>query len=269
MNVKALRTLGLTIGMGIALSGCADIGGGFGPMAGAQDRSQVSETEAVAEAALAGGNYEDAARLYEKAVEDDQNSASAYLGLGQAYMQLGQLARAEFALRRAHELDHRSAEVFNAQAALKLEQLHPAEAITLYDKALSRDRKNLSALTGKAVALDFLSRHNEAQAIYQEALRNYPTNFVLLSNYALSQALSGQVGAGLKIMQELLRDPEMGDSVRGNMAIAYALDGRKREARAVLEGTMSSSEIEETLAGYAEIRRRFQKGEPIGYLIFN
>ena len=49
----------------------------------------------------------------------------------------------------------------------------------------------------------------------------------------------------------------------------YHVPGRERDARAVPEGTMSSSEIESVLADYAKMRRRFQSGKPIGYLIFN
>ena len=264
----ALRRLGWITATIILMSGCADNQGGLNLGPGSS-QTRISETEAVAEAALAGGSYVEAARLYERAVEETPGSATAYLGLGRAYIAMEQFSRADFALQRARVLDRRNPDVLNAQAELKLQKLRPAEAIELYDQALSRDRTNLSALTGKAVSLDFLSRHAEAQAVYQTALKHYPTNFVLLNNYALSLALSGQVGAGLKILQELVRDPENGAAARGNMAIAYALDGREREARAVLEGTISSSEIESVLADYAEMRRRFQSGKPIGYLIFN
>ncbi len=267
-TMTRLRMIGKITAMIVLASGCADNQGGLNLGVG-PSQSRISETEAVAEAALAGGSYAEAARLYERAVEETPGSASAYLGLGRAYIAMGQYSRADFALQRARVLDRRNPEILNAQAELKLQKLRPAEAIELYDQALSRDRKNLSALTGKAVSLDFLSRHAEAQVVYQRALQHYPTNFILLNNYALSLALSGQVAAGLKILQELVRDPENGEAARGNMAIAYALDGREREARAVLEGTMSSSEIESLLAEYADMRRRFKSGKPIGYLIFN
>lgn len=249
------------------LQGCDAMNDGLagGPF---QKKDNLSDTEVVAEAALTAGSYPEAARLYEKAAVERPNSATAFLGMGRAYIELGQLTRAEFALVRARDLDRRNPDVLNELGNLQLRRLHPSEAIELYDQALRLDRRNLSALTGRAVALDFLSRHADAQEVYRKALQYYPSNFVLLNNYALSQVLSGQIGSGLAMMQELVRDPDNGETVRGNMAVAYALDGRMNDARAMLEGTMSSSEIEEALARYAAMRKRFNEGEPIGYLVF-
>ena len=238
-----------------------------GPRAAAG--AAASETEQVAAAAFASGAFDEAARLYERAAEKDARSASAYLGMATSYLELGQYSRAEFALSRARELDGRNPEILNEMGNLSLRRFQPEKAVGYFDEALRRDRRNLSGLTGKAVSLDFLSRHAEAQAVYREALAHYPTNFVLLNNYALSQALSGQVGAGLAIMEELLRDPEQGATVRSNMAIAYALAGRPRDARTMLEGTMSGAEVEQTLKRYAAMAGNFRAGKPIGYLLFN
>ena len=123
-----LRTIGKIAAMIVLVSGCADNQGrlnlGVGP-----SQTKVSEMEAVAEAALAGGSYFEAARLYEQAVEETPRSATAYLGLGRSYIAMGQFSRADFALQRARVLDRRNPEVLNAQAELKLQKLRPAEAI--------------------------------------------------------------------------------------------------------------------------------------------
>lgn len=246
----------------IGLTGC----GSMNPLA---QRAAPSETEQVAQAAYSVADYHEAARLYERAAEQNPRSAEALLGLGRSYMALGQFNRASNALMRARELGGQRAEVNNELGNLALMQMHPKEAIGFYDTALRADRNNLAALTGKAVSLDYLSRHAEAQKVYRQAIAHYPTNFALLNNYALSQVLSGQIGEGLTLMEELLRDPNRGDSVRPNMAIAYALEGRVRDARAMLEGTMSGAEIEETLAYYAKVREAYLAGKPVGYMIFS
>lgn len=266
-GMKGRRTLGCVAALGIVfgIAGCS--AATDGPRAGPGASS--SETEQVASAAFASGSFEEAARIYERAIEKDPKSSSAYLGLASAYLEMGQLSRAEFALNRARDLDGRNPEVLNELGNLNLRRFQPEKAIGFFDDALRRDRHNLSAFTGKAVSLDFLSRHTEAQAVYRQALAVYPTNFVLLSNYALSQALSGQIGAGLAIMEELLRDPDQGETVRSNMAIAYSLAGRPRDARTMLEGTMGGAELEKTLARYAKIHDNYLAGKPIGYLLFN
>lgn len=250
----------ICFGLTILLGGCA--------LPGQVSTTPASETEQVAAAAHSIGDYAEAARLYERAAERDPKSVAALIGLGRAYTALGQYSRAENALIRARALNGRNPEVLNELGNLELQQMHPKIAITHFEAALKIDRHNLVALTGKAVSLDYLSRHTEAQDVYRTALKTYPTNFALLSNYALSQVLSGDIGAGIKLMEELLRDPTHGDTVRANMAIAYALDGRTRDARAMLTGTMSGAEIDSALRHYAAARADYLAGKPIGYMIF-
>ena len=228
----------------------------------------ADETVQVAEAAYSIGDYGEAARLYEMAAERNPNSVPALIGLGKSYTALAQFNRANNALVRALQLNGRNPDVHNQLGNLALMELHPKRAIEHFDAALRLDRNNLSGFTGKAVSLDYLSRHTEAQEVYRKALKIYPTNFALLSNYALSMVLSGSIGEGIKLMEELLRDPTRGDTVRANMAIAYALDGRSRDARTMLEGVMPTSEIDATLRYYAEVRKDYLAGKPIGYLIF-
>ncbi|MDZ4394213.1 MAG: tetratricopeptide repeat protein [Cypionkella sp.] len=262
--LRRAATLAGVIGLLIVLSGCTM----DAPFATAR-KSAPSETEQVAQAAYSIGDYQESARLYELAAGRDPRSVEALLGLGRSYIGLGQYSRASNALTRAHDLSKNNADVLNELGTLALMQMHPKVAIEHFDRALRSDRKNLSAFTGKAVSLDYLSRHAEAQAVYSDALTYYPTNFALLNNFALSKVLSGDIGGGTALMEELLRDPSRGDTVRANMAIAYALDGRTRDARAMLEGTMSSGDIDVTLRHYANAREAYLLGKPIGYMIFN
>ncbi|MDQ2065360.1 hypothetical protein Q9295_03155 [Xinfangfangia sp. CPCC 101601] len=246
--------------LAVLLSGCvaSTSGGGAG-----QD-----ETVQVAEAAYSVGDYVESARLFELAATRHPNSVTALIGLGKSYAALGQFSRANNALMRASALGGRHPEVHNQLGNLALLELHPKQAIEHFDRALTLDRKNLAGLTGKAVSLDYLSRHAEAQDVYRSALQSYPTNFALLSNFALSQVLSGSIGQGTKLMEELLRDPSHGSTARANLAIAYALDGRERDARALLSGLMSDAEVAEALRHYARVRKEYLAGKPVGYLIF-
>ncbi|WP_283179177.1 tetratricopeptide repeat protein [Gemmobacter sp. 24YEA27] len=244
----------------LVLSGCS--------LPAVMEKQPQGETEQVAEAAWSIGDYDEAARLFELASARNPKSVTALVGLGKSYTALAQYNRAQNALFRARDLNRRNPEVHNQLGNLALQEMHPKTAIEHFDAALRIDRTNLAALTGKAVSLDYLSRHAEAQEVYTRALQTWPTNFPLLSNYALSQVLGGNIGAGMKLMEELLRDPANGDTVRANLAIAYALDGRSRDAKAMLSGLMSDADIEKSLRHYAAARQDYLAGKPIGYMIF-
>lgn len=259
MGTRAMASAAM-VALAFGLAGCSQLGRGAA--------AATSETEQVAEASYSVGDYEEAARVFELAAQRDPGSVAALVGLGKSYTALRQFSRAENALVRARQLNPRNPEVHNQLGNLELYQMHPKQAIGHFDKALGVDRKNLVALTGKAVALDYLSRHTEAQAVYNRGLEFYPTNFALLSNYALSLVLSGEIGRGTRLMEELLRDPASGDTVRANLAIAYALDGRTRDARTMLQGIMSSAEADAALKHYAAARADYLAGKPIGYMIF-
>ncbi|QPZ93361.1 tetratricopeptide repeat protein [Thioclava electrotropha] len=246
------------------LSGCADTNWLPKP-----PQASSSEAVQVARAAYEGGDYSQAATLFERASQKDLKSVPALLGLGKSYIALGQHVRAENALDRARDLAPRNTEVLTELGFLALSQKQPRRAITFYDAALTHDAHNLSALTGKAVSLDFLSRYAEAQEVYQQALKWYPTNFALLSNYGLSQVLSGKIGEGIRVLEELVHDPVKGNAVRQNMALAYVLDGRDADARAILAGSMSDADAASKIAYYRKVRVDYNAGKPIGYLVFN
>lgn len=257
---RALSSSLVNVGLVLSLAGCVlDLPNSATP---------ATETVQVAEAAHSIGDYAEAARLYELAAARDGKSVPALIGLGKSYTALGQFNRAQNALTRAAKLNRRNPEIHNQLGNLALQEMQPRRAIEHFDDALKADRTNLAAMTGKAVSLDYLSRHSEAQEVYRRALATHPTNFPLLSNYALSQVLSGQIGAGTKLMEELLRDAQNGETVRANMAIAYALDGREGEARAMLAGVLSGAEINSALSLYAAARQAQRAGQPIGYMIF-
>lgn len=258
--MKPMSVLMLLAAM--AVGGCADL-----PGVGARG-AVGSETVQVAQAAYNIGDYPEAARLYERAVAADPRSVPALVGLGRTYASMGQFERAKNALENAERIAPQRAEVQVELGHLALTRMHPRDALTYYDAALQADRRNLQAFTGKAVALDYLSRHAEAQQVYRAALAVYPTDFSLLSNYALSKVLSGEIGEGIRLMEELLRDPRQGQTVRANMALAYALDGRESDARAMMVDDMSAREISETLAYYRKVRVDYLAGKPIGYLVF-
>lgn len=228
----------------------------------------VSSTLRLAQATAESGDHVNAARLYEKVLASDPDSVAALKGAGDSYSRMGQHGRAETVLLRAHELAPGNDDVLNILGRVSLSQKRPEEAVKYYDKALRINGKNISAITGKGVALDTMSQHLKAQKVYQDGLSIYPTNFILRSNYALSLALTNNSAKAISILQELVRDPNAAPHVRDNLALVYGLAGLENEARATLSLDMNAQEIEENIAIYGALRRMMQDGNPIGSLVF-
>tara|TARA_R110001583_G_scaffold195257_2_gene370952 strand:+ start:11867 stop:12727 length:861 start_codon:yes stop_codon:yes gene_type:complete len=235
---------------------------------GAARTTAGADTLRLAQATSEAGDNETAARLFEKVLATDPVSVPALLGAGNSYARMGQNSRAEAVLLRGHELAPSNAEVLTTLARVYLAQHRSQMAVEAYDKALRVDQRNVSALTGKGVALDTLSRHKQAQGVYEDGLSYYPTNFILRSNYALSLALSGDIIRGTAILQELVKDPLAAPYVRGNLALVYGLDGRDNDARATLLLDMKPDEVEENIRVYQALRRLRLEGKPIGSLVF-
>ncbi|UOA25406.1 tetratricopeptide repeat protein [Pseudosulfitobacter sp. DSM 107133] len=233
-----------------------------------QTTAAGSSTLRLAQATAESGDYTNAARLFEKELASNPDSVDALKGAGDAYSRMGQHGRAETVLLRAHELAPSNDDVLAILGRVYLSQKRPDEAIKYYDKALRNNRSNISAITGKGVALDTMSQHLKAQKVYQDGLSAYPTNFILRSNYALSLALTGHSAKSISILQELVRDPNAAPYVRANLALVYGLAGQENEARATLSLDMSAKEIEENIAIYRALRRSMNDGNPIGSLVF-
>jgi len=235
---------------------------------GAGSVTAGADTLRLAQATSEASDNETAARLFEKVLVADPVSVPALLGAGNSYARMGQNSRAEAVLLRAHELAPSNADVLTTLARVYLAQHRSQMAVEAYDKALRVDQRNVSALTGKGVALDTLSQHKQAQGVYEDGLSYYPTNFILRSNYALSLALSGDIIRGTAILQELVKDPLAAPYVRGNLALVYGLDGRDNDARATLSLDMKPDEVEENIRVYQALRRLRLEGKPIGSLVF-
>lgn len=249
----------------LGLSACAGQNGAF--LTQGPDTSTASSLQ-IAMASERSGDYAHAAHIFENVLAQDPKNKMALLGAGESYAALGQTILAENALKRGLELDPTNLAMLNEMGRIKFVAHDPAGAIIYFDKALNINSKNVSALTGKALAYDYQSQYGQAQQIYGRALQIYPTNFILLSNYALSLAASGQQEKGIAILQELVRDPRAAAHVRGNLALAYGLAGRDEDARATLNTDLSASKINHNIRIYHAMRQLMREGKPIGALVF-
>jgi len=104
------------------------------------------------------------------------------------------------------------------------------EAITLYDKALEIDPKEVNVLTNKGVALDDLGRYEEAITWYDKALAVNPMDVDTLFNKGVAFTKLGRYGEAITLYDKALKvDPKFANALF-NKGVAFYQLGKIEEA---------------------------------------
>jgi Flp pilus assembly protein TadD len=98
-------------------------------------------------------------------------------------------------------------------------------------QALTPDDWELHSALG--VALDSLTRHDEARTAYGRALQLAPDHPLVLNNLGLSQALDGQLDEAIATLTHAHEQPQAGMQIRQNLALLLALQGDAEAAERV------------------------------------
>jgi tetratricopeptide (TPR) repeat protein len=155
-------------------------------------RHHARETTAAA--------FEKAIDYYEQAIEADPEFALAYSGLADAYMYLsdyGGIAitdadrSAEPAVRRALELDPRSAEPYASMGLIMDYRGRASDALGYFDKALAINPNYVNALLWKSNVLRDTGRHLDALSMNEQAYELDP-----LSGFVKARLVGAAMSAG-------------------------------------------------------------------------
>ncbi len=175
--------------LALALAGCAR---SANPDAVRQARV-VNDPAAmlrIADATRDGGDSAGALAFYRRAADLDPASIRAQIGVARALAEQGRIDDAVAALRAAHARLPADPDITGALGRLLFAAKRPAEALVVFGEGTRAAPQSPSLLIGRGVALDALSRHEEAQASYREALRIDPANVPARKDLQLSQAAS-------------------------------------------------------------------------------
>jgi Flp pilus assembly protein TadD len=244
-----------------ALGGCADYGGRpysttAAASSAAQHHDEAGADLRIADSALASGNVDLAASLYEKVLAADPGSAQAQLGLGQAAYQVGDLERArvlyEQAARQAPTLV--GPQLGLARVALRQRRLDEAEKRYRALRAAQPDDPIVEE--GYGTVLDLQGRHREAQAVYREALRVHPDVQGLRVNLGLSLVLSDEPREGANVLLDIAGLADAPWQARSNLAFAYGVLGQEEAAKKVLAIDLPASAIDDNLRIYQIVRTK-------------
>jgi Flp pilus assembly protein TadD len=136
----------------------------------------------------------------------------------------------------------------------------PQDALQTLSGVLASKPDDVSALTDKAVALDILRRHDEAQALYRQALGLSPQDATISNDFALSLLLSGQAAAGAQVLAPFRERLGLPERIRTNLGIMDAASGRAEDAHALLGTHIEPAD----LAKLTEAINRGAPGQPRG-----
>ena len=114
---------------------------------------------------------------------------------------------------------------------LRLEESGDREAaLAAYERAIAADRAHLDAHTNRALLLQDLGRHADAERAYREGFEACEDSAVLWFNYALMlEDLGRHAEAARAYEAALRRDADFADA-HYNLALVYERLGRSRDA---------------------------------------
>lgn len=126
-------------------------------------------------------------------------------------------------------------------------QEQPRAALAMFDQAIGNDEKNIRAYQGKAIAMNTMGNHKEADEVYEQALKIQPDSVNIINNFAMSKILQGEYQKALDLLTPLATTATANDTVMENMALANCLLGKTDNAKKLYNKRLSSKQIKENL----------------------
>jgi tetratricopeptide (TPR) repeat protein len=181
----------------------------------------------LAAISLGAGYPRDAQRLLRHALQQSAHMPLIRRGLSQSYLEAGDLAEAEVAVRHSLLIDGDSAPSWVLLASVLAHTMRQTAALDAYDRALHIDAQQFRVVLSRGHVLKTLGRRAEAEAAYRRCLELQPNlgeayySFADLKNYMFSDR-------ELSTMQGVLQRSTAAD--KSQAQINFAL-GRAYEQR--------------------------------------
>jgi Flp pilus assembly protein TadD len=252
---RMLMRCGVAGIMALMLAGCSTSSNIDSSAKSLEDLKTPSQSLVrLANAARDAADYPAAIGLYRRALAAGGDPFQVHLGLGQSLLAAGSAeeARGEFEAASAIAPDRPEPKLGRARIALS--RRDPTAALAILSEATGKGESSPDLLDGKAVALDLLGQHAEAQKTYLTALQRAPDSRRIRSNYGLSLVLTRDYPQAVQILQPFANDPTASSRNRQNLALALGLNGDTDAARAVAGQDLDTASVDENLEFYRTLR---------------
>lgn len=209
----------------------------------------------TAQTALASGAYDLALRVCNNTLAAGRRDADVLACQGNALTGLGRDAEAAASFNAALAASPNNTDALIGAGRQRL-ATNPAEAESLFLRALARQPRNAVALNNLGVARDLQGRHSDAQTAYGEAIAAAPDSRPAQVNLALSMALSGRATEAVRILQPIADRSDATLRERHDYAAVLAMDGRRDEATRYLTPELSGAPLDDALSGFRALPNR-------------
>ncbi len=203
----------------ISVSGCAHPRSAYSPAINSTTRLHV------AEAAEQAGDYTLATSMYAAASKAAPTDGGVQLRFADFLVRRGQYAAAHDLLQSDLKAVDDPRPLRRGLAAIDTLRGDPARALAEYDLLARSDPGNARLVVDKAVTLDLLGRHADAQALYRQVLQAHPQDLVCLNDLALSLALSGRKSAAQALIAPISGRDDLRPRIRNTIGIILAANG--------------------------------------------
>ncbi|PCE33482.1 tetratricopeptide repeat protein [Burkholderia ubonensis] len=210
----------------------------------------------IGDSALAGGNVELAATLYEKVLAAHPDALAARVGLGDVNYRTGNLERARIFYAQAERQAPAELGPQLGLARVALRQRRLDEAGERYRALLAAQPNHPLAAEGLGTVLDLQGRHADAQAVYRDALRAHPDAQGLRVDLGLSLVLGNRPREGVNVLLDVAGLPDAPWQARQNLAFAYGVLGNTDSAKKLLSADLPASAVADNLRFYQAVRAR-------------
>ncbi len=217
---------------------------GCSPQRDAQPRALTAESRLrVGEAAEASGDRQTALAMYAAAANDAPNDTQTQLRSAEGLARNGSLEDAAALLTRRLKTAPHDIELLRTLGAIQVMAGQPARAVQTLSDVLAIRPDDEKALVNKAVALDILHKHDQAQDLYRKALALSPDDITISNDLALSLLLSGHREEARVTMLPLRSASNLPERIKTNLGILDAATGHSVEARQMLGARIGPSDL--------------------------
>jgi tetratricopeptide (TPR) repeat protein len=187
----------------------------------------------LAAISMAAGYQRDAERLLKHALKQSAHMPLIRRGLAQAYMEAGELAESEAAIRHSLLIDPESAASWVQLGTVLAHTMRQTAALEAFDQALRIDANQIRVMLSRGHVLKTLGRRRDAEAAYLRCLELQPDfgeayySLADLKNYAFSDS---EVAAMQRLLQ--LQSTAGNAHAQVNFALGRALEQRGKYGQA-------------------------------------
>lgn len=210
-----------------------------------------------AQKAFETGQYQKAASLYEKLYEEEPDNTLYLMQYAESLRLGGDNGKA---LQRYDQLLEKDPGALHAKEGKGLAYVQEGnlkKAQVLFSEVLKADASRWRTINALGVIHSLSGQKDEAMQYYQMASQVSEENPAVLNNIGLSVALDGDIEGGMVILKkallELSADDMSRQKIEHNLALVYGISGRMDKAQEILEKHLPPAAVYNNLGFYAKL----------------